>query len=371
MKRVWVSRGASSPGSLGRLSQPGASAVQRRLNRAPHRATTSLCGLRQTEGVFLAGEPRDHRRSLVKLQKAAARNFPQHVLYVLRRLLHRTRRSGNRGSHAVHRDIELRNLLAERLGHRNDRCLGGAIGCCVRIPLLARDGPPYRVPVDVQITTSHANADFDREDIDISIYSWAAPPSGPGYRRVLSEIVLPVCAPSLLERAPPLRKPADLANHVLLCSLNRPSDWPTWVAAAQVDHIDGNRGLKFENAALAYQAAIDGLGIMIAQWAFVEDDLSTGRLVAQFELRAPTKRAYFLATHPDREKPARLRAFEEWILSEAPSSNIGSRRQWPETRDNERRRHGWGGIRTHETVARLPVFKTGALNRSATHPALI
>ena len=29
---------------------------------------------------------------------------------------------------------------------------------------------------------------------------------------------------------------------------------------------------------------------------------------------------------------------------------------------------GWGGIRTHETVSRLPVFKTGAFNRSATHP---
>ncbi len=29
---------------------------------------------------------------------------------------------------------------------------------------------------------------------------------------------------------------------------------------------------------------------------------------------------------------------------------------------------GWGGIRTHETVTRLPVFKTGAFNRSATHP---
>ena len=29
---------------------------------------------------------------------------------------------------------------------------------------------------------------------------------------------------------------------------------------------------------------------------------------------------------------------------------------------------GWGGIRTHETLAGLPVFKTGAFNRSATHP---
>ena len=30
-----------------------------------------------------------------------------------------------------------------------------------------------------------------------------------------------------------------------------------------------------------------------------------------------------------------------------------------------------GGIRTPETLARLPVFKTGAFNHSATHPALI
>ena len=66
---------------------------------------------------------------------------------------------------------------------------------------------------------------------------------------------------------------------MLLCSLNRPDDWPAWLAAAGVPHIDGNSGLKFENAALAYQAAIDELGVMIAQRALVEDDLRTGRLV--------------------------------------------------------------------------------------------
>jgi hypothetical protein len=29
---------------------------------------------------------------------------------------------------------------------------------------------------------------------------------------------------------------------------------------------------------------------------------------------------------------------------------------------------GWGGIRTHGGLSPTPVFKTGALNRSATHP---
>ena len=31
---------------------------------------------------------------------------------------------------------------------------------------------------------------------------------------------------------------------------------------------------------------------------------------------------------------------------------------------------GWGGIRTHGGLAPTPVFKTGALNHSATHPGV-
>jgi LysR family transcriptional regulator, glycine cleavage system transcriptional activator len=171
--------------------------------------------------------------------------------------------------------------------------------------------------IDVQITTSHDRADFDREDIDISIYSWPEPPTGANYRRVLDEVLLPVCAPGLPAKGASLRVPEDLAHHVLLCSLNRPRDWPAWLAAAKVDHIDGNRGLKFENAALAYQAAIDELGIMIAQYALVEDDINTGRLMAPFSLRVATGRGYYMAAHPNRVQTARVKAFADWILEEA------------------------------------------------------
>tara|TARA_Y100000034_G_C6741499_1_gene329047 strand:+ start:336 stop:515 length:180 start_codon:yes stop_codon:yes gene_type:complete len=34
----------------------------------------------------------------------------------------------------------------------------------------------------------------------------------------------------------------------------------------------------------------------------------------------------------------------------------------------ENKNGGWGGIRTHDGLAPMPVFKTGAFNRSATHP---
>ena len=171
--------------------------------------------------------------------------------------------------------------------------------------------------IDVQITTSHKPADFDRDDIDVSIHSEPSPPVGPGYRLLFRETLLPVCAPALLRRDPPLVRPADLAQQALLSSLNRPHDWPTWLEAAGVPDLDTRRGLTFENAAMAYQAAAEELGVMVGLFAFVRDDLASGRLVAPFDLRVPTQGGYFMAWRTDRPMPQRVRDFEHWIAAEA------------------------------------------------------
>jgi LysR family glycine cleavage system transcriptional activator len=177
--------------------------------------------------------------------------------------------------------------------------------------------------LDVQITTSHDRADFDREDVDACIHSEPEARAGPGVRRLFGEVLLPVCSPGLMRRKPRLREPRDLARHQLLCSLNRPHDWPAWLAAAGAADIDGNGGLKFDNAALAYQAAIDELGVMVAQRALVEDDLAAGRLVAPFDLPVRTAGAYYLAYAPNRPRSARVAAFEDWIVTAAQSVRDG------------------------------------------------
>ncbi len=184
------------------------------------------------------------------------------------------------------------------------------------IPRLARFHAAHP-RVDVQITTSHQRADFGREDVDASIHSEPRPPSGPGFRRLFGETLVPVCAPALLADGPPLVHPGDLARHVLLCSMNRPGDWPAWLAAAGTSGIDGNSGLKFENAALAYQAAADRLGVMVAVKAFVQDDLASGRLVAPFRLEVGTRGAYYLAYPDTPTPPSAVKDFEAWVLAEA------------------------------------------------------
>ena len=123
------------------------------------------------------------------------------------------------------------------------------------VPRLARLHAVDR-NLDVQITTSHALADFDREEIDVAIHSGDAPPPGVIAVRLIGEINTPVCSPALLRRIRTIKKPADLVGQTLLRSLHRPNDWPDWIAAAGLSGIDANSGLKFENSSLAYQAAM-------------------------------------------------------------------------------------------------------------------
>jgi LysR family glycine cleavage system transcriptional activator len=184
------------------------------------------------------------------------------------------------------------------------------------VPRLARFHA-FSPDIDVQIMTSHQPVNFNREDVDACVHSDRQPLPDATSRPLFGEVLLPVCSPSLLAKGPRMKAPADLGRQVLVCSLHRPRDWPTWLEAAGAAHIDGNSGIKVENSALAYQAAIDGLGIVIAQRSFVEDDLKSMRLVAPFPLEVPGDGAYYLSYPIDRPKGEAVAAFEAWILREA------------------------------------------------------
>ena len=97
-----------------------------------------------------------------------------------------------------------------------------------------------------------------------------------------------------------------------MSSTNRPRDWPLWLAGAGVPGLETTAAMTFDNAALAYQAAIDALGVVIAQTALIQDDLDSGRLVAPLAQRVQTP-----AFHPHRPKAPRIAAFEAWLMAEA------------------------------------------------------
>lgn len=176
--------------------------------------------------------------------------------------------------------------------------------------------------IAIQIVTSHEPANFRLEDIDVSVHSHPYPPEGQGHQRLFREVLMPVCSPALLEHGPALAEPRDLARHTLLSSRNRPMDWSRWLVEAGLTELDTSGRVDFDNAALAYQAAIDKLGVMIAVRALVDDDLKSGKLVAPFGLQVSTAGAYYLASSVAVAKSPQLMAFEAWLMDEAANAGM-------------------------------------------------
>jgi LysR family transcriptional regulator, glycine cleavage system transcriptional activator len=181
--------------------------------------------------------------------------------------------------------------------------------------------------VEVSITTTPKFDRFNPEEDDFTIQIGNVPQASVHYDKLITIDLMPVCSPDYLKRLP-ITSIEDLFERVLLCSVNRPDDWLHWFRAAgiaedrlrQVVQSGLRFGMKFGNSALAYQAAIDGMGVVIAQEELVHDDLASARLVAAHTMRAATADAYYLAGAADAQGNPDVIAFRDWILSK---SNVG------------------------------------------------
>jgi LysR family glycine cleavage system transcriptional activator len=283
-----------------------------------------LNALRAFEAAARNGSLTQAARELSVTQGAVSRHVSQLEQWLGVPLFVRTRRGSEltpegdsyyRGISPVFKEIDLQTKQLTKKPDANMLKLKLPPTFAIRwlVPRLARFHALNR-HIDVQMTTSHQPADFAIEDIDVAIQSGYVPSPNVKHHRLFGEVLLPVCSPGLFKMFPRPQQPSDLAHHVLLCSMHRPNDWPDWLSAANLPHIDGNSGLKFENSALAYQAATDELGIVMAQYAFVKDDLRTGRLIEPFQLRVPTGQAYYI-TYTNPRPPPKITTFESWITA--------------------------------------------------------
>jgi LysR family glycine cleavage system transcriptional activator len=144
---------------------------------------------------------------------------------------------------------------------------------------------------------------------------------------VFSAVYVPVCSPRLLEGEHPLRKPDDLRHHTLLHDDTvveegaRPS-WNDWLQSVGVTDIDATRGPHFSDAALAMDAAIEGMGVTLAIKSLVKSEIETGRLAVPFDIASPTGYAYYLVTPESATQNRAVSAFSEWLLEEAREERV-------------------------------------------------
>jgi LysR family transcriptional regulator, glycine cleavage system transcriptional activator len=170
--------------------------------------------------------------------------------------------------------------------------------------------------VNVQVTIANDLVDVSAEEIDFTIQIPAIPKRGIRYDTLFPIELLPVCSPSELSRALAVQDPRDLLDRTLLHSMKRPHDWRIWFDAANVAPSSLREGLSFGNSSLAYQAAIDGLGVAMAHVELIQDDLNAGRLVAVYPLVVRTADNYRLVGREADSGRPEVAAFRDWLLSE-------------------------------------------------------
>jgi len=177
------------------------------------------------------------------------------------------------------------------------------------IPRLAKFQMAYP-DIDVRLTT--ASEWDDATDCDAAIRLgngvWPQRHAAP----LVKNVLVPVCRPTEGRKANMALE--GLSQHTLLMVRGRPDDWQLWCRAFNVDMNQLPHRRDMESSALAYQAALEGQGIALAQRVLVEDELRSGTLIAmenhQLDCGSLT---YYLVWNEDSPKEATLKKLEEWL----------------------------------------------------------
>jgi LysR family glycine cleavage system transcriptional activator len=185
-----------------------------------------------------------------------------------------------------------------------------------RLPIFHAENPE----MEVRLTSSTLPVDFGTQNLDAAVRSGHGNWDGLNANRLAPIELVPVCSSRFLQETN-LSSAAGLNQLSLLHSIARPNDWSTWLRANGV-MIDASRGLKFENSTLAYEAALQGIGVAIGIKVLVENHLSAGTLIAPFDKNVVLDESYYL-TWPKGVKPSPpLKKFHDWLRTQLSISDM-------------------------------------------------
>jgi LysR family glycine cleavage system transcriptional activator len=170
--------------------------------------------------------------------------------------------------------------------------------------------------IELRISASMQHVDFAREDIDLAIRHGDGQWPGLHVTRLCVEELFPVCSPKLVRGRGALRSPRELKHHTLLHA-NDTGDWVKWLKQVDVDDVDFKRGTVFNQASMAIDAAVDGLGIALARTALAAWDLLSRRLVRPFPQALVAPYALWIVCPASAADLPKIATFRSWLLKEA------------------------------------------------------
>ncbi len=177
--------------------------------------------------------------------------------------------------------------------------------------------------VSVRINSTLTPADSLFGEFDVGLMYGQGTWPGQEATMLFGEEMVPVCSPRLLRHGPGLNGPEDLNRYTLIHSEARLVSWAMWLETMGVAATALGRGLHFNRATLAIEAAMNGLGVALEGRTAVEDELRRGLLVIPFESKVvPDQREGYYLTCPQGQRDvAKVELFRQWVLEEIALQN--------------------------------------------------
>jgi DNA-binding transcriptional LysR family regulator len=160
--------------------------------------------------------------------------------------------------------------------------------------------------VELEVVLSIPFLDDGGSDADVQVRHGDA--AAVGGTVLMHDVVLPVAAPSLLSRLPPLRSPADLAHAPLLRTPLEP--WAPWFEAAGLPWPEPDQGPRLLDLGLTLEAALGGQGVALARPCLARTWFNSGALVPLFGIHATPAHQYHLLPHAGSGAAAH---FAQWL----------------------------------------------------------
>jgi LysR family glycine cleavage system transcriptional activator len=167
--------------------------------------------------------------------------------------------------------------------------------------------------VTVNLSTRLAPFDFRTSRFDAAIHFGREDWVNAQHMALMSETVIPVCAPDLLAR--PVTDPASILDHQLLHLETRPRGWARWLSSYNLDK-KLPAGMTFDQFSTMAHAAIHGMGIALLPTFVAEPYLNSGQLVRASTHTSESIGTYYLVWPTERDKIAPLNAFRTWLKTQ-------------------------------------------------------
>ncbi len=170
--------------------------------------------------------------------------------------------------------------------------------------------------VTVNLTNRTRPFLFADTSFDAAIYFGDADWSGTQSHRLMGENPVPVCSPSLLGKHEKL-DPQTIAQLPLLQQTTRPYAWRQWFNSLEMNVARDMTGPRYELFSMLAQAAMHEMGVALIPPFLIQRELEERRLVIANPHGLSSIKAYHLMIPERKVESASLRAFRDWLVTEA------------------------------------------------------